>query len=381
VEAFHFHTFACYFKAMTDSLFLIIFIVVIAAILLFDLGVFNRESHIVKFKEALIWTVIWVSLSLGFFAFLKVKGEFIYGSFQDKTQIEHAAKYHPEVFKPYLPLLEAGQELDAEQQDALESSFRKEISLQYITGYLIEYSLSVDNVFVILLIFIGFGVRQKHYKWILFWGVMGAVVMRFIFIFLGAALIHRFEWILYLFGGFLVVTGVIMFRNRNKHERIDPHHHPVVKLASRFFRLYPRNVGHRFFVRKRTPKGMKWFVTPLFLVLMVVEFSDLIFAVDSIPAIFGITRDPYIVFFSNIFAIIGLRSLFFLIAGLVEKLVYLKTGLAVLLTFIGVKMLLHHPYIHIEIPVQTSLFIVLGILAVSIIASLIFPPKHKPELG
>lgn len=204
--------------------------------------------------------------------------------------------------------------------------------------------------------------------------------MRFAFIFLGSTLINQFGWILYLFGAFLVYTGIMMFINRNADDEIDTQNHKVVKFASRYFSVYPRYVGNKFFIIR---KG-KRFVTPLFVVLLIIEFTDLIFAVDSIPAIFAITKDPYIVFFSNIFAILGLRSMFFLLVNVIHKFHYLKTGLSVLLVFIGVKMLGHHWLLLWGFKTNHSLFIILGILTVSVVASLIFPKKssgkhHEPQ--
>lgn len=195
--------------------------------------------------------------------------------------------------------------------------------------------------------------------------------MRFLFIFIGAALIQKFEWIMYVFGTFLIYTGIKMFIERNKEDEIDPQHHPVVKFAQKHFKVHNQFVGKKFFV---VIDGIKK-ITPLFLVLIIVEFTDLIFAVDSIPAIFSITKDPYIVFFSNIFAIIGLRSMFFLLAGIVDKFRFLKVGLAVLLTFIGLKMIFHHYLDDIGFGTSHSLIVIISILFLSIAISLLFPEK------
>ncbi|MFI5159390.1 MAG: TerC/Alx family metal homeostasis membrane protein, partial [Sphingobacteriales bacterium] len=249
--------------------------------------------------------------------------------------------------------------------------YRKNLALEFITGYVVEYALSVDNIFVMVLIFTAFAVDKKHYHKVLFWGIIGAVVMRFAFIFVGSALIAQFHWILYFFGAFLVYTGVMMFINRNKEEEIDPGNHKVVKLASRYFSVHPRFEGNRFFVKVDHKK----LITPLFLVLLIIEVTDLVFAVDSIPAIFSITKDPYIVFFSNIFAILGLRSMFFLLVNIIDKFHYLKTGLAVLLAFIGLKMLAGNYPEKIGLTTANSLLIILLILAVSVGASLLFPKK------
>lgn len=333
------------------------FLAVIVAILLFDLGVFNRRSHIIHFKEALVWTIVWISLGIGFYFFLLLFGDLIHGADSVERIRELIALHrHP---------IEVGDDLLAAQK-----LYKANLALEYITGYLIEKALSVDNVFVMIMIFFSFGVREKYFKWVLFWGILGAIIMRFIFIFSASALIHRFEWILYIFGGFLIITAWLMYRNRNKEATIEPGHHPVVKFARKYFAVYPREVGHRFFVRDRSGK---LFITPLFIVLLVIEFTDVIFAVDSIPAIFAITKDPYIVFYSNIFAIIGLRSLFFLVMHVMNTFRYLKTGLSVLLAFIGVKMLIHDFLTGIGFKTVHSLIIVGGILLVSILASLLFP--------
>nr|MBC8343092.1 TerC/Alx family metal homeostasis membrane protein [Bacteroidota bacterium] len=233
--------------------------------------------------------------------------------------------------------------------------------------------LSVDNIFVIIMILISFNVQEKYYKKILFWGILGAIIMRFLFIFLSAALIQKFGWVLYIFGGLLIFTGVRMFLTRNEEEKIDTADHPIVKFMSKYFRVYPHFVVHRFFISKNKKIQM----TPLFLVLLVIEFTDVIFAVDSVPAIFSITKDPFIVFFSNIFAILGLRSLFFLVMNIMNIFHYLKLGLSILLVFIGVKMLAHHWLEHIGFTTAHSLYIVLGILSISILASVVFPVKKQ----
>jgi len=248
------------------------------------------------------------------------------------------------------------------------------MSLEFITGYLIEYALSVDNIFVIILIFSSFGVSEKYFKKVLFWGILGAVVMRFIFIFAGAALLQQFSWIMYIFGGFLVFTGLRMFFDKGDEE-IDTSNHPVVKLASKYFKVFPRYVGDKFFIRR---KGVLM-MTPLFVVVLIIEFTDLIFAVDSVPAVFSVTKDPYIVFFSNIFAILGLRSMFFFLASIMHLFHFLKYGLAVLLTFIGTKMLAHSWLKEVGFTNTYSLYVILSILVLSIVASLLFP-KKKTEV-
>jgi tellurite resistance protein TerC len=249
--------------------------------------------------------------------------------------------------------------------------YNDRISLDFLTGYFIEYSLSVDNLFVILLIFSSFSVPPVYYKKVLFWGVLGAIVLRMLFIFSGSMLIAQFHWILYIFGAFLVFSGLKILWTKDEDEKMDTEKHPMVRLASKYFSVHPEYVKGKFFFKENG----KRFITPLFLVLLVVEFSDLVFAVDSVPAIFSITKDPYIVFFSNIFAIMGLRSLFFLLSNIMHLFSYLKYGLGVLLAFIGVKMLFEHWFASIGFNNLISLFIILGILSGSILLSLIFPKK------
>jgi len=235
----------------------------------------------------------------------------------------------------------------------------------------VEYALSVDNIFVMVLIFTAFAVDPKYYHKVLIWGILGAIVMRFLFIFVGSELIDRFHWVLYIFGAFLVYTGIMMFIQRNQEQEIDPENHGVVKFASKYFAVHPHFSGSKFFVRI---DGRK-LITPLFLVLMIIEVTDLVFAVDSIPAIFSVTKDPYIVFFSNIFAILGLRSMFFLLVNIIDKFRFLKIGLAVLLVFIGLKMLAGDHAARIGLTTGVSLLVILGILVISMVASLLLPKK------
>ena len=339
------------------------FLVFIAGMLTLDLGVFSKKDHEVSFKEAGIWSAVWVSLAIIFFFIIKTHGDVFHGinNFDDLKEVQDKYADHVEMVPGnYLKSLQ---------------NYRDNMSLEFITGYLLEYSLSVDNIFVILLIFSSFNVRKKYYKKVLTWGVLGAVIMRFIFIFVGAALIHRFGWILYVFGGFLVYTGIKMFIERNNDEKMEPHEHPVVKFISRFFSVTTKYINDRFFVRKKS----KFMITPLFLVVLIIEFTDLIFAVDSVPAVFAVTEDPFVVFFSNIFAIMGLRSMFFFLSNIIHKFHYLKTGLAFLLVFIGAKMLGHHYMEMIGFKNHYSLFIILGILTISIVASLLFPKKEEDE--
>ena len=307
----------------TNIWFWVGFIAFVLAMLALDLGVFNKRPHVVQPKEAGIWTAVWVGLAL---------------------------------------LFAAGLAFFATPQ----------VALTFLTGYLIEESLSIDNIFVIVLIFQYFAVPAQYQHRVLFWGILGALIMRGLFIGLGTALLARFEWIIYVFGALLVITGVRMALKQD--EEFEGDQNPVVKLVRRIFPLTDGYRGKDFFVLENG----KRFATPLMLVLVLVEATDLIFAIDSIPAIFGITRDPFIVFTSNIFAIMGLRSLFFLLAHVVLKFHLLKYGLAVILTFVGVKMIIE-PWVHI--PILASLAVVLGVLLLSIIASLIWPRAHQASEG
>jgi len=343
------------------------FAIFVIFVMMLDLGAFSKsESHIVKFKEAAIWSTIWVVLALGFYFFLRHYGYLIHDiSSTDALESVRSRLYNN---------LELPTAYDLAKQ-----KFQNNMALEYITGYLVEYSLSVDNIFVFILIFNSFGIRPKFYKKVLVWGILGSIVLRFIFIFLGAALIQRFDWILYIFGAFLVYTGIkILFTDENDEE-IDTQKHPAVRITARYFNVYEKFVSDNFFIRNKY-KSNKFYVTPLFVVIIVIAFTDVIFAVDSIPAIFSITKDPYIVFFSNVFAIMGLRSMFFFLVNIIDMFSYLSHGLGVLLTFIGLKMLGHHWLEEWGFTNQHSLLVIVGILSVSIILSLLFPPKEKAQL-
>lgn len=309
---------------MTETAWLWIgFNLFVLLMLAIDLGVFHRQAHVVTFRESITWTVVWVVLAMVF-----------------NFGVWHFAG----------------------SQKALE----------FLTGYLIEKSLSVDNVFVFALLFSYFAVPQKYQHKVLFWGILGALVMRAVMIAVGAALITRFTWVIYLFGAFLILTGLKMIFKRD--EEIHPERNPVVRW---FKRLMPVTSDYRedhFFVRER---GIRH-ATPLFVVLLLVEITDLIFAVDSIPAIFAVTKDPFIVYTSNVFAILGLRSLYFALAGILNKFHYLKVGLGVVLAFVGVKMLLGHTAYKIDTLV--SLGVVVAILLSSIVASLLWPKRPRPSI-
>jgi tellurite resistance protein TerC len=296
------------------------FVVFVLAMLAIDLGVFHRRSHAVGLKEAAVWSVVWVAL---------------------------AALFNLGVY------LWAGPDQ----------------ALQFTAGYLIEKALAVDNIFVFVIVFSTFAVPAMYQHRVLFWGVLGALVMRAAFIFAGSALLQRFHWTLYLFGALLALTGVKLLLKRN--EPVHPENNPLVRAVRRILPVTPGYVGERFMARI----AGRTFATPLLLALVAVEVTDLVFAVDSIPAIFAVTMDPFIVFTSNVFAILGLRSLYFLLAGVIEKFRHLKIGLALVLVFVGAKMLLADVY---KLPTALSLAVIVGILAASMLASLLARPKSAP---
>ena len=288
--------------------------------LVLDLGVFHRRAHTVKFREALAWSVAWIALA----AIFAVVIFFWHG---------------------------------------------RTPALEFVTGYVIELSLSVDNLFVFLLIFRFFQVPAIHQHKVLFWGILGALIMRAIFIAAGVTLIERFHWIIYAFGAFLVYSGIKLFF-QNEAE-IHPEKNPVLRLFRRWVPVTKDYVDNKFFVRS---PGL--YATPLFVVLLVVETTDLLFAVDSIPAILAITRDAFIVYTSNVFAILGLRSMYFALAGMMEMFRYLHYGLSLVLVFVGAKMLVSH---YLEIPTPFALAAVAGVLAISVIASMANPRKETAE--
>lgn len=316
-----------------QTIFLILFMLTILAMLFLDLFVFHKKDHEIKIKEAAVWTGVWIGVGLLFALFLRLKGEWIY-------------------------------DLDFATVEGLES-YRKELTMQYLSGYFLEKSLSIDNIFVMIMIFSSFGIEKRYYHRVLFWGILGAIVLRFIFIFSLGALVQQFSWLLAIFGVILLYSGVKMFLKKGEEE-VDTQNHPVVRFASKHFRVSPRCDGHNFFTRI----DGKRFLTPLFLVLLVIEFSDIIFAVDSIPAVFSVSSDPVIVYTSNIFAIMGLRSLFFLLDGITGKFWLLHYGLGLLLCFIGLKMI-GHEFFGLNISTGASLFTILAILVSSISLSLI----------
>jgi tellurite resistance protein TerC len=302
------------------------FHVFIFLMLALDLGVFHKKIHRVPVKEAIIWSAVWISLALLFSICIHL---FIYP----------------------------------------EPGIGKTKALEFLTGYVIEYSLSVDNIFVFILIFSFFKVDEKYQHKVLFWGILGALIMRASFIFAGVALINRFNWIVIIFGGFLVFTGIRMLFQRDTPE--NPEKNPIIKFFRKFLPVTHTFHEDRLFLKQ----NRKLYATPLFLVLIIIETSDLIFAVDSIPAILAISKDTFIVYTSNIFAILGLRSLYFAIAGIMGYFRYLKIGLAFVLTFVGLKMLF--AFFNLEIHIVISLIIIISILLISIISSVLIRPEEK----
>lgn len=297
----------------------IAFSVGVLALLAVDLGLAQRSNRPVTRTEAAVWSMVWIGLALVF----------------------NAGIYY---------------------------TSGSDLALEFLAGYLIEKSLSVDNIFVFLLIFSYFSVPLAYQRRVLLWGILGALVMRGIFIAVGATLLHYFHWIIYVFGGFLIFTGVQMLRAGD--EQTDPENNPVIRLVRRILPVTDDYEEQRFFVRRQG----KLFATPLLVVLLSVESTDLMFAVDSIPAIFAVTDDVFIVYTSNVFAILGLRALYFLIADVLDLFVYLRYGLGVVLGFVGVKMLLVDTY---PIPIGLSLSVIAAVLTVAVAASLLFPPA-KP---
>lgn len=344
-----------------ESVFLLSFIILIVFLLALDLGILQKKSEKVSIKQATFMSVFVVSIALSFYFVLTQYGHLLHG-IEDQEKLNQVILKHSHNIK----------QIPGDFAYNL-SRYNYNLGLEYLTGYIVEYALSVDNIFVIVLIFSSFKVAPRNYHRVLFWGILGAIIMRFIFIFVGAALIAKFSWIMYVFGGFLVFTGIKMFLEKKDNEEMDTINHPVIRFSKLFFKVHDRFEGNRFFVNVH---GVRM-VTPLFLVLIIIEFTDLIFAVDSIPAIFSVTKDPYMVFFSNIFAILGLRSMFFILAGIIDKFRFLKIGLATLLTFIGIKMLAHHYLDEFGFTTTHSLIVILSILLISILASLLFPEKKK----
>lgn len=308
-----------------------LFLIFVLLMLALDLGVFNRKAHIVSFKEATVWSIIWVVLALAF--------NFLFYQYS-------SSKFGAETAQT--------------------------LSLEFLTGYIIEYSLSIDNIFVFVLVFSYFGIPAKYKHRVLFYGILGALIFRAIFIALGSALM-QFHWVIYLFGGFLIITGIKMMFSNN--EEIEPEKNILIRIFKRFMPVTHEIEGKNFFIKK---DGIRY-ATPLFIALLFLEATDIIFAVDSVPAIFSITNEPLIVFTSNIFAILGLRSMYFMLAGAIDKFYLLKYGLSVVLVFVGLKMVYLNDSFGGKFPISYSLGFILGVIGLSVITSLIFPKSKRLE--
>jgi len=336
------------------------FLLLIIFVLMIDLLVVGRNSHVVSTKEALIWTSVWFSLSMGFYAFLYFYGHLLHGIETPEKLSAIVSRYAPEL------------RFQMHDFAGMLAEYRNHMATSYLAGYFIEQTLSIDNVFVILLILQGFSVPLKNYKTVLFWGVLGAIILRFIFIFAGIALIQKFAWILYIFGAFLVFQGIKILVKKDENEK-DPHDSSIVKFLSRYLNISKEYHGDKFAFNR----DKKVFFTPLMLVLVLVEFTDVIFAFDSIPAVFSVSLDPFVLFFSNIFAIIGLRSLFFLLANMVDKFRFLNVGVSVLLVFVGIKLLAHTWLDEIGFKSVYSLYFIAVTLILSVVFSALFPEKKE----
>lgn len=312
------------------------FTVFILAIIALDLGVFHRKAHEVKFKEASIWTSVWIALAL-LFNYLF----YLYARYQFSTEERYIA----------IP------DFDPEVQ-------AKTSALEFLTGFVIEKSLAIDNIFVFVVVFAYFGIPKIYQHRVLFWGILGALVFRIIFIALGSVLL-QYQWVVIFFGGLLIITGIKMFFAGTKQQDLEKNF--IVKQLKKIFRVHPQIEGQNFFIKKNGAT----YVTPLFLALVFLELSDIIFAVDSVPAIFAITNEPLIVFTSNVFAILGLRSMYFMLAGVMDKFIYIKYGLASVLVFVGLKMVWLNEVFDGKFPITWSLGIIAGLIGTSILISLV----------
>ncbi|HQU84882.1 MAG TPA: TerC family protein [Pyrinomonadaceae bacterium] len=302
-----------------------IFTLFVLIMLALDLGVFHRKAHEVSFKEATIWSIVWISLALVF--------NFIFYQYA-------SAKFGAET--------------------------GKQVGLEFLTGYIVEKSLSVDNIFVFVMVFAYFAIPSIYQHRVLFYGIIGALVFRAIFIAMGSALM-QYHWIIYIFGAFLIITGIKMMFAPDK--QIDPEKNFLIRLFKKFVPVTPQLKGQKFFVRENG----KLFATPLFIALLFLELTDVIFAIDSVPAIFALTKEPMIVFTSNIFAILGLRAMYFMLAGAVDKFYLLKYGLSIVLVFVGLKMVWLNEAFGGKFPITWSLGFILGTIIISVILSLVFP--------
>jgi tellurite resistance protein TerC len=316
-----------------------VFAVIILLFLVLDLGLFHKQAHKISTKSALYQSIFWVTISTLFGYLIYLQGPYVH--------------------------MEDGETVSLKGSDA---------AVLYFSAYLTEYALSVDNIFVILLILKYFKVKEEYYHKTLFWGILGAIVFRAIFIFIGAYMIHKFHFILYIFGVLLIYTGVRIYFEEGD-EKIEPEKNPIMKLCRRYLPITKEDFGDKFLVRLNG----KLFFTPLFLVIVLIESTDLLFAVDSIPAAFAITQNEFLIYTSNIFAVMGLRAMFFLLAGIIDKFYLLQKGLSIILFFIGAKMLLE--IAEIEIDAYASFAVIIATLTLSIIFSVLVPRKqqHQPE--
>lgn len=319
--------------------FYVVFTLGVLAVLALDLGVFHREAHEVGFREALTWSVVWIGLALAFG----------WGFYQ------YALHKFP---------------LDPRLAGLDHAALAKQTGLEFLTGFVVEKSLAVDNIFVFIVVFTFFGVPAKYQHRVLFWGILGALLFRIVFIALGSVLM-QYQWVVWVFGIFLVLTGLkILFA---PEKPVDPEKNFVIRLLRRFVRVTPKLEGQAFWVRK--PDGLLY-ATPLFVCLVFLELSDIIFAVDSVPAIFALTNEPLVVYTSNVFAILGLRAMFFLLAGVMHRFRFLKYGLGLVLIFVGLKMVWLNDAFGGKFPISWSLGIIAALLSISIAVSLAFPPRE-----
>ena len=306
------------------------FLIFVLFMLALDLGVFNRKAHEVSFKEATIWSIVWVTLALIFNFFFY---QYALSKFGDPV-------------------------------------IAKKVGLEFLTGYILEYSLSVDNIFIFVLVFSYFAIPSLYRHRVLFYGILGALIFRAIFITIGSALM-QFNWVIYFFGIFLLITGVKMFFSGD--EKIEPERNLLIRIFRKFMPVTHKIEDKHFFVKQNG----KHYATPLFIALLFLEATDILFAVDSVPAIFGVTKEPLIVFTSNIFAILGLRSMFFMLAGVIDKFYLLKYGLAVVLIFVGLKMVFLNPYFDGHFPITWSLGIIISVIGISIALPCFFRQKKR----
>ena len=322
-----------------------LFTLFVLLMLALDLGVFHRKAHAVSFKEASIWSVVWVSLAL---VFNYILYRYALWKFPQDERLIALPNFDPDLAA-------------------------WNVSLEFLTGYIVEKSLSVDNIFIFVMVFAYFAIPTKYQHRVLFYGILGALLFRAIFIAMGSALM-QFHWVIYLFGAFLIITGIKMFFAHN--EEIEPEKNFLIRIFKKFMPVSPRLDGQNFFSKI----DGRWHATPLLIALLFLEATDIIFAVDSVPAIFAITSEPMIVFTSNIFAILGLRSMYFMLAGVIDKFHLLKYGLAVVLVFVGLKMVWLNDAFGGKFPITWSLGIITGVIATSVVASLLIPKRDEIEM-